>query len=206
MERRLTELYPAGQWSDIHAAFPGITRVAIYQRARLLGLHRWNPGTVEMGSILTGEATEGEIGWLAGFIDGEGTLQLRRAPRRDKGAFYYSPLIRVVNNSLEAAEQTRRIMGGFMYENRPGLWAVVLTGLSRVERVLTILLPLLTVKRERALLLLEYAETRRSHGDMRAAYGDDEERIYQAFYAGSGRASASRVPRVSPNGVTLTPS
>jgi len=197
MDALLIELYPAAKWSEIHAALPGITRTAMYQRARKLGLSRWNQGNGEMGEIVAGRASEADIGWLAGFIDGEGTLQLGKRPRMDLGRMYLSPSIRVVNNDRAAAEKCHRLMGGFLSQSktRPEQWSVLLTSIAKVERILVVLLPHLTVKAERARLLLEYAEVRRGKPG-RAPYGDEEQAIYDAFYFGSGRASAIRPSRV----------
>lgn len=195
MERLLTELYPLASWADIGAALPGITRTAVYARAKSLGLERTQQPRGGTGAILRGVASEGEIGWLAGFIDGEGTLQLSQIKRSGHESVYLAPTVRVVNNDLGAAEKCVLLMGGNVREHRPGTWVMVIRGMAQVTPLLTVLLPHLTVKRHRAELLIEYARVRRSATNRRAQYGTEEEALYRAFYEGSGRVSASRTPR-----------
>ena len=191
LDAKLAEVYPGASWSEIFEAFPGFTKTALHQRAIKLRIRRWNPGNGATGAIQAGTATEAEIGWLAGFIDGEGTLQLSLARHKPHKAAYLRPNVVVVNNSREAAEKVQRLMGGHMSEHRPGTWAVRVTGIARVGKLLDALMPHLTVKRRRAELLLEYRALRQND-DLRREYGPDEVALYNDFYLGSGRASASR--------------
>jgi hypothetical protein len=172
-----------------------MTRRSIYQRARILRLRRNQLARGAIGAIVAGTASEAEIGWLAGFIDGEGTLQLSQARRDKTQKTYLMPRIRVVNNDLPASEKCQRLMGGRLYQHRPGSWGVTVSGMAQIAPLLATLLPHLTVKRARAELLIEYANIRQRATDMRAPYGAEEEAIYRAFYEGSGRVSASRTPR-----------
>ena len=185
MDGCLRSLYPFSTWVDIALALPGLTRPAVYQRARMLKIQRWNQGRGVVGTALAGVATPYELGWLAGFIDGEGTLQLPLRTRHGRIAEYLQPTIAVVNTDWVASQKTLEIMGGSMREQRPGLYSVKLCGVRQVAMLLTILLPYLTAKRTRAELLIEYAKIRQGRPG-RATYGDAEWNLFRDFYYGSG--------------------
>ncbi len=192
MEQVIRDMYPTMPMSDILMLLPGVTAKGIYQRAAKLGVSRWNQGTAPVGSAINGMATEAEIGWIAGFIDGEGTIQLRRQNRKD-GRFYLQPCVRVVNNDREAAEKVQRIMGGMLTNapSRPKLWLNVLSGVVQVEKFIRKIIDHLTVKKERCLILLEYAELRQSKLG-KAPYGSQERELYDRFYMGSGRKNTTK--------------
>lgn len=196
-EQSLRALYPEATWPEIMEALPAFTRTAIYRRAQKLGLARVNQGGAPMGTIARGEATGYEIGWLAGFIDGEGTLQLAASPRHGRtGTKYLRPFITVVNTDTGATEKAQALMGGHRADPRPDdLYGVRLSGTFKVAGLLQVLLPHLTVKKVRADLLIRYAQVRAAKPG-RAEYGEEEQAIYEAFYHGSGRKSASREPRI----------
>lgn len=186
------------------AALPGLTRTAIYQRAGMLGVNRWNQGAGITGTVLGGTATEAEIGWLAGALDGEGTLSLHRASRTD-GRVYYSPQIAVVNTVASFAEKCHRLLGGHRSltggERNYLIHAVRLRGVHQVEAVLRVLIPHLTVKAPRAQMLLEWAELRKSKPG-KAAYGDAEIALWERFHEGSTRVNRHANAVLSP-GETL---
>jgi len=195
MDRLLREHYPTSPTVALAAALPEVTRIAIYQRAAKLGLKRWNQGSAPVGKVAAGTATCAEIGWLAGFIDGEGTLQLARTGKhKASGNPLLTPRIVVVNTHEGATRKVHELLGGYVHENRPGLWAVTLVGVVQLQKILTVLIDHLTVKRPRAVLLLRFSEVRQAKAG-RAPYDEAERALYEEFYRGSGRAGASRVPR-----------
>lgn len=194
MDQKLSEMYGSRSWSEIHAALPGITRFAIYGRAQILGLRRWQQMTEAAGRIALGEASEAEIGWLAGFLDGEGTMGLSAVRRPQNGRLNYAPHVTIVNTSHAAIEKTRDLMGGRVARVHDGVWSVRINGIGHIERLLTVLMPHLVVKTTRAEILMEYARLRHSRPG-RAFYGDEEHALFDEFYFGRGRASATRMPR-----------
>lgn len=198
MEGTLQRLYPVATWANLQAALPMVTRTAIYQRALKLGLSRWNQGNAPLGTILSGNATDADIGWLAGILDGEGTIQLSRHIRKGMGTTYLTPNLTVVNTSDVMLRKVHLLMGGHYGAARDTLWSVRLAGVERTSRFLTILLPHLTCKAPRAELLIRYAEIRQAQPG-RAAYGEQEEALYRDFYEGSGRNGASRSYRTYAN-------
>lgn len=196
MEDALRKLYPSSSWDEILNALPGVTKTGVHQRAVKLGIKRWHQGRVPVGRVASGDASDVEIGWLAGFIDGESSITLRYIGRKD-GRFYLSPGIQVVNNDKGASDKVLELMGGsqFVAPSRPKLWTNKLSGTVQCAKVIRSILPHLTVKHERARLLIEYMEIRgRKPG--KSPYGDEERALYHEFYHGSGRTSAYRNPRV----------
>lgn len=184
------ELYPTASWEAILAALPGVTRTAIYQRAIKMGLSRWNQGDFHVvGAMLAGSATDAEIGWIAGALDGEGTIGLARALRTDGKRSYYSPFLQVVNTDEAFTAKAHRLLGGTRRINgkeRYPIHVVYVKSMTQVGRLLEMLLPHLTVKARRAGLLLQYVKIR--HGKPgKSSYGNEEASIWEQVYEGSKR-------------------
>jgi hypothetical protein len=114
--------------------------------------------------------TDGELGWLAGIIDGEGSVRLYRKPRGISHVVVLS--VRVTNTMPAIIDSTVRIMRGLIdnpndvhvYQltpsNRKICWSVEITKRSAVLSVLTAVLPYLFGKRIEAELLIEWCRER----------------------------------------------
>jgi DNA-binding CsgD family transcriptional regulator len=113
---------------------------------------------------------EWKLGYLAGIIDGEGSIFLGR--RCYKGKEYYYPHVSVVNTSLELIKW---IMREFGVENKvhekwhPGaystrrnklVYVLKICGVSDVLTLLKALRPYLIVKRDKADEVIRYCEER----------------------------------------------
>lgn len=96
-----------------------------------------------------------ELGYVAGMIDGEGSIWMAKK----KGTEYYTPLLSIGNNNLQSLERCRKIIGGTLNRSkvRPKQWVLVTTA-NRMRVSSPLLIPLLTVKKERALLLSRFLE------------------------------------------------
>lgn len=206
MDDALRALYPSAPIHDLLTAFPGRTRVAIYQRAIRFGLKRWNQGNKPAGDVALGKATPFEIGYAAGFVDGEGTLQLwfKRRHRRPESV-YFQPALRVVNTDEASMKLMHRLLGGHYCKARKSkknlkeVWAVVVLGVEQLRRLLTVLRPHLIVKATRADLLLEYIQVRQSKR-AKAGYDEREFQIWKEFYRGRGAVSrSSRLSEIHAN-------
>lgn len=196
MEEVVRSMYPTERKGSILEKLPGVTWSAVHARASKLGIKRWNQGSAPVGKVAAGTASDAEIGWLAGIIDGEGSVGLSYCGRSD-GRFYLSPYIKVANNDKGLSDKAKELMGGqqFLPPSRDKLWTNNLGGTVQCSKVAAAILPHLTVKYERIRLLIEYMEVRgRKPG--KAPYGDEERAIYHEFYHGSGRTSAYRNPRM----------
>lgn len=104
--------------------------------------------------------TPAEIGWTAGFLDGEGHIALRR---QNKGTIHYGYVVSAVQVTREPLDRLERLWGGRIHHkpSRGGNWRAQwdwrLSGPLAAE-LLRAVLPYLTVKRNVALLMLMYAD------------------------------------------------
>jgi hypothetical protein len=108
-------------------------------------------------------------GYTAGIIDGEGCISIYIAKRMVKGKYVYRPIL-----EISAYQADKRLIdylffhyGGHFYEHimknssRPGYQWTAPRGKAR-ELFLLELLPYLILKKEQALLALEYCKTSHS--------------------------------------------
>jgi hypothetical protein len=129
---------------------------------------------VEMGNQ---QATQIEIGWLAGFIDGEGYIGIQGYKTRNRHSSYSCAI--QISNTDEAmilkAQQIIQKMGinpyirthGYGERNKPKsriVYVLIVHRMSGIIKVLDIVAPYLTgTKKERAKLVLEYCLSRKQH-------------------------------------------
>jgi len=134
-----------------------------------------------------GNADDFDIGWLAGFIDGEGSFNIHR---RDyaKGQRGYRPWFTVANTHAETLSRVTSILDalGIAYHvawshdrvrGRRALWRVTITGLKRMERWLTVIGPRLFTKRCQAELLLRFVQLRLANSGWRIGLSDEEKAL-----------------------------
>lgn len=98
----------------------------------------------------------GEIGYLAGIIDGEGTVRLQKCKQRANGDWHFVARVQVANSDLGLLEWLSSI-GGFVCEHRstnvlktrPHFhWEVSRT--LEVRELLEVTFPYLRIKKQRA--------------------------------------------------------
>lgn len=100
--------------------------------------------------------------WAAGFIDGEGSLQLRPYNRAGTASRRHFPVIAVGQTVIEPLERLQEMYGGNIYLRTPAnekhrpCWAWTITGGLRTRACLERVMPWLVVKREEAEILLAY--------------------------------------------------
>ena len=107
--------------------------------------------------------TNEESAYLAGIIDGEGTITFCKRWNRDS----YNPIVSIANTDKDLMEYLHNQIGGTLtvYPHRvpPRRTAYKLEiWQSNVVPILEKVLPYLIVKREQAELMLEYIESRRN--------------------------------------------
>ncbi len=124
----------------------------------------------EMEKIETGnqQVTDLEMGWLAGILDGEGHITMKTA--KYQKWIHYSIEIGFTNTSLELLEKLASIclrlgvnlhwMKKKMPKSCQPCWILTTKKMSHCYRILDKVLPLLTVKRERADLLFAFCKRR----------------------------------------------
>jgi hypothetical protein len=139
---------------------------------------------------------EAELGWLAGIMDGEGTIGMSRVLTASKCKNpSYRPIFQIANTDIRilnrASEILYSVCGVASYivianrrkaENINKPWK---TGYRlqihvqrRIARVLPMLIPYLTAKREQAEILLAYCSRRDGRSRHKAGYVDADLRAY----------------------------
>jgi len=113
-----------------------------------------------------------ERGYVAGIIDGEGSIILAFGRERFNLGWKISPKISVQNIDLRLLEWLRDHIGGSVYSQpitRTGhhgkkpIWSYTLSGMENIRFLLEQNLPLLIVKREHAEIMLRYCNLRKQH-------------------------------------------
>lgn len=124
----------------------------------------------EMEKIETGnqQVTDLELGWLAGILDGEGHITMKTS--KYEKWIHYSVEIGFTNTSLELLEKLASIclrlgvnlhwMKKKMPKSCQPCWLLTTKKMAHCFRILTPTLSLLTVKKERAEILLAFCTRR----------------------------------------------
>jgi len=164
--KQLRKLYPRTHAKDIAVRLNRST-ASVNQKANLLGIkadfpyHRpkhWTKFPIEKYHKLS----KTERAYIAGIIDGEGNINI---------TFFSCSRIdhiqlRVSNTSFELINYLEKTLGGSYYLRKnksklshKDLWNWILQGSMPVRTLLTILLPYLIVKKEKAQELLALRKT-----------------------------------------------
>jgi hypothetical protein len=116
--------------------------------------------------------------WLAGFYDGEGCLSLIRRFRKDKGYQTFSPQIDLTNTNQEVMEAIVNFLESHeisVYVNKTKKhpkfhrdngrchkqrMIIRIARMANIRKFLIFIIPHLVLKRQQALLLLEFVNTR----------------------------------------------
>lgn len=130
-----------------------------------------------------------ELGWLAGIIDGEGSISVvKRGPT-------YVPQVRMANTSkklvdkyceiLDKLEISYHCYGKQKEGNRKYQWDVAVTGRPRVLKFLSLIQDLLIAKQKQAEKVCEWIESRGL--DLRGPYTDQQLQIINDIRQLNGR-------------------
>lgn len=123
------------------------------------------------------QVTDFEFGWLSGIIDGEGCFTMSKGSRGS-----YNVGFKLVNTNLEIISKFCEILRKLRIEyhiydahrsgNQRPAKRVEINGPEKLRKALEILLPYLTAKKEQAILLSEYLQTKLNtpHGQMNPVY------------------------------------
>lgn len=118
------------------------------------------------------ENSQTDFAWAAGFLDGEGCLLLDKHKNNNKTESFYSyyPRIAVTQIYTKPLDKLSRMFQGNVILSRSAngnnrtLYRWDISGSQRCKYVLTNTLPYLLVKKDQALVLLEYIERVISRG------------------------------------------
>ena len=111
------------------------------------------------------------LGYIAGIIDGEGTISIYRTKPKPHWNFTYSARMSMGMVGREVPDLLKDVIGGNVREERVperrSIWRWELTGRFQMLAVLRTLLPFLRVKKEQAELAIIFCENwvnpRRTH-------------------------------------------
>jgi hypothetical protein len=170
----LKKHYPlASTREKIAGLFPNKTWISIRHKASRLGLKLplYSFKTPKPSLLNEGKLSDFNVGYLAGIIDGEGTIGIFKSNRSK----HHHVEISVGNTDRGIIEYVQRIIGGNIYESRTKnprhrssskpFFSVKLNGLRNVQNALEKILPYLKSKdkKRKAQLILKYCNIRLSH-------------------------------------------
>jgi hypothetical protein len=116
-----------------------------------------------------------DLAWLAGFIDGEGSISMREVTECSRSTglprYSYHPRVRYFNTHQPTLAYVRSVLdahglGYVVSHSRQNdaryapLWTVTVEGLGRCKALLELLVPCLKTKQDDAALVLEYCQLR----------------------------------------------
>ena len=111
------------------------------------------------------ELTEFELGYICGFIDGEGTITIFK---RGKRSGTFRPTIHIANTNLEVLEWIRRILNlGYIYgavkkvgKRQKTVWCLYIMAQAEIYALLKRVTPHLILKKRQAELVKQFLEIR----------------------------------------------
>jgi len=143
-----------------------------------------------------------ELGWLCGFIDGEGSIMLNRTINHDCKKPCWRPRITIANTDNKSLNKVSEILDSlglaynvswrFPKKDLPS-WDLRAYGLKRVKAWLLVITPYLITKRWKAELMLDFINLRLTHSQ-RDPYTKREEDLINLI-RGMNRQLASTTTR-----------
>jgi len=132
-----------------------------------------------------------DMAYLAGVIDGDGTITLHKHKQYGRATFQLRPRLIVSNTDLAFLRVIQKRHGGSIITHSPAngcrrasyLWRVFAIG--KIRALLMGVRPFLLVKHTQAALLLAFLDSRIERG--RAPYSDAEFALFEAIRAANSR-------------------
>ena len=159
----LLQCYPNHVHTEILKALPKRNWNAIKRKAGKLGIERkisYFAERIDYEPAKT-DLSYGEIGWSAGFLDGEGTISIRRAKVKNRISPTYTTFVQADNVKIESLYKLQAMFGGSVHPSRVTIgkvgrplfhWAIAA---KRAVRCLLIILPYLCLKNEQAKIFIK---------------------------------------------------
>lgn len=126
-----------------------------------------------------------EAAYMAGYLDGEGTISITRAKRVENRAGYrWMPIMAINNTHRDSLECLRQMCGnGRLCLVNPGKLGIQKPGYrlqftaNQIRYVLPQIMPYLIIKREQAAILLEFLTSVVNGKNLTEAVGVEQERL-----------------------------
>ncbi len=154
-----------------------------------------------------GNQQERSLAWIAGFIDGEGSITVSKQKQTQCNRYYICPTLSICNTHLPSIERCilifssvgiRATYSGFKASNsRLMAYKVLVRGRNNLQIAMKLLIPHLFTKKPQAELMLEYLANRYS-GDKvfyGVPYSDREVSIFDSIRAMNKRGRSSETLR-----------
>lgn len=107
---------------------------------------------------------ETQIAYLAGIIDGEGSIYVQR--RKTKTGWSYFPRFQIVNTNRKLMEWIHKTFGGLIYDKPRNHirshWKMQIewfTTRKLLDQLLPLILPYLVIKQEQAEIMIKFRES-----------------------------------------------
>lgn len=133
-------------------------------------------------------ASETELAYVAGLLDGEGTIAIaKQKPNSGSKSIKYILKIHITNTHLGVLLQCQKQFGGYIcskthyYYRRKACYEWVLL-VSKAKEFLKAILPYLVIKKEQAELGLSFLETRTACFDRRRGLSKEELNLRESYY------------------------
>ncbi len=108
--------------------------------------------------------TEAQLAYLAGIIDGEGSVYIQRS--MDKGTWTYWPRFQVTNTNRKLMEWIHETFGGLIYDKprkqHNPTWKMQIewyTKISSMDILIPLILPYLINKKPHVEIMMEFRKT-----------------------------------------------
>jgi len=154
----LEKVYPTKSISEILCLFPNRTKAAIIKKAMLKKLRNNIKININLTDI--------EIGYIAGLIDGEGTITFNSTQRKYIGC----PKIIIVNTDEKMIDwickkipRARKSFRGKTTKHKKA-FAACITQIETIKEVLKKVHPVLITKKEQSSVMLNYLDKHIKYG------------------------------------------
>jgi hypothetical protein len=108
--------------------------------------------------------TDTQLAYLAGIIDGEGSVYIQR--RMDNGTWCYWPRFQITNTNRSLMDWIHKTFGGLIYDkprkHHNPLWKMQIewfTKISLMDQLLPLLHPFLINKKQHVEVMIEFRKT-----------------------------------------------
>jgi hypothetical protein len=130
--------------------------------------------------------TDKEIGYISGIIDGEGSICLHKCVWKTRNGIYYRPFIKIANTNLQVLKfiQSKLDCGSIEMDRLDTeAWKACYTlrfSANMIRQFLPIIIDSLIIKKEQALLLVEFLNM--SKRGLSRNFKKNNDNLYVGFY------------------------